>query len=221
MRARRARRVVALIDEIHAATGACRILDLGGTETYWDIVDHEFLKSRKVTITLLNLSEVRLTDNSGLFVAAAGNACDLSEFSDASMDLVHSNSVIEHVGQWPQMKAMATEMRRVGVAYYLQTPYYWFPIEPHYFGVMLHWLPFPWRVKIATRMSLGNWPRARSVDEAVMAQQAAQLLDEAMLRALFPDARICAERWFGLTKSLIAIRELRWHQRSGARAERS
>lgn len=59
------------------------------------------------------------------------------------------------------------------------------------------------------RMLLGNWPRARSVDEAVRAQQAAQLLDATMMQALFPDAELHRERWFGLTKSLMAIRRAR------------
>lgn len=206
LRAKRARRLMTLIDEVHAAKGSCRILDVGGTERYWSIFDPAQLRRRNVSITLLNLDRVELKDRGGLFVSVVGDGCDMQEYPPASFDLVHSNSVIEHVGLWPAMQAMAGEVRRVGRAYFVQTPYYWFPIEPHYFGVMLHWLPLSWRVKLALRMRLGNWPRASSVAEAVEAQQSAQLLDVTMMRALFPDARLHRERWFGLTKSLMAIR---------------
>lgn len=209
LRARRARRLWELIEEAHAARGGCRILDVGGTETYWSAFDLERLRRLGVSITLLNLERVEPKDRSGLFESVAGDGRDLRAFSPASFDLVHSNSVIEHVGLWPDMQALAGEIRRVGRAYFVQTPYYWFPVEPHYFGFMLHWLPLPWRVRLAMRMSLGNWPRARSVDEAVRAQQAAQLLDATMMQALFPDAELHRERWFGLTKSLMAIRRAR------------
>lgn len=206
MRARRARRIAELVDECNTATGRCHILDLGGTARYWRVLPVEFLRSRNVRITLLNLQAETVDGDPDLFESVAGDACNLSCFASGSFDLVHSNSVIEHVGSWQAMQAMADEMRRVGRAYYLQTPYFWFPIEPHYFGFMLHWLPLSWRVKLAMRMRLGHWPRARSVGEAVIAQQAAQLLDATMLRALFPDAIVHRERWLGLTKSLVAMR---------------
>lgn len=59
------------------------------------------------------------------------------------------------------------------------------------------------------RMSLGNWPWARSVDEAVRALQTAQLLDATMMQALLPDAELHRERRLGLTKSLMATRRSR------------
>jgi len=209
MRARRFSHIAALIDECHASAGRCRILDLGGTRRYWNALPKHYLRSRGAHVTLLNLQPPTHETDDEQFFSVAGDATDLSRYEAASFDLVHSNSVIEHVGFWPAMQAMAEEVRRVGRAYYVQTPYFWFPVEPHYFGLMLHWVPLSWRIKLAMRMSLGNWPRARTVDEAVRAQQAAQLLDATMMRALFPDADLHSERWFGLTKSLMAIRRAR------------
>ena len=207
MRAKRAKYIISMIERIHIDRGRCRILDVGGTSNYWNIISSDWLLSKDVKITLLNLSAHQLRDDQQiLFDSIAGDARDLSVFPDAEFDIVHSNSVIEHVGLWGDMKLMAAEVRRVGRAYYVQTPNFWFPIEPHYFFPVLHWLPLAWRVKIALRVALGNWPRAASVDEAMTAQQAAILLDSRAFEALFPDAKMHKERFFGLAKSLIAIR---------------
>ena len=34
-------------------------------------------------------------------------------------------------------------MRRVAKQYYVQTPYKWFPIEPHFLTPLVHYLPKP------------------------------------------------------------------------------
>ena len=46
----RSRRVVALIEAIHAEKGAVRIIDLGGEANYWRLFDLDLLKSRNVMI---------------------------------------------------------------------------------------------------------------------------------------------------------------------------
>ena len=56
--------------------------------------------------------------------------------------------------------------------------------------------------------TLGFWPRQTDVGEAMKWIQMAVLLDKRQLQHLFPDARIVAERFFGLTKSLYAIRKI-------------
>jgi len=207
MRARRSQAFVTLIEASFQRRGECRILDVGGTVNYWNILPRDFLLSRNVRIVLQNLTATPLAPQAAqIFESVAGNACSMPEFTDAQFDLVHSNSVIEHVGLWPQMCAMAKEVRRIGRAYYVQTPNYWFPIEPHYLVPFLHWLPFPLRIQLSLRMRMGTWPRSRDVDQAVSAQQAAILLNARMMRALFPDARHEKERVLGLPKSLLAIR---------------
>lgn len=185
---------------------AFRVLDVGGTYQYWSSVPTSFLNEFDIEIILLNLTVYPLPQDARRFKSIAGDACNLVGMEDKSFDLVHSNSVIEHVGNWSRMRQMAMEMSRVGHAIYIQTPYFWFPIEPHFLMPFLHWLPLSIRCKVAMSMRMGNWPKAKNFEEAIAAQQSAVLLDKRMMESLFPDAEIRFERLFLLPKSLIATR---------------
>ena len=200
-------RITSLVEDTFNRYGRCRILDLGGTYIYWSIFPKDWLEKYNVTITLLNLEAIPLPkEASERFESVIGNACELTRYEAKEFDFVHSNSVIEHVGNWTDMCSMASESNRVGMAYYHQTPYFWFPIEPHFLCPFLHWLPMPIRVKIAKSVALGHYPKAVSVDEAMRAQTSAVLLDKSMMRSLFVGASIEFERFFGLPKSLVAFK---------------
>ena len=62
-------------------------------------------------------------------------------FPDKSFDLVYSDSVIEHVGDWEHQIQFALESRRCGRPYYVQMPYRWFFFEPHLLTPFVHWFP--------------------------------------------------------------------------------
>ena len=119
-----------LIEQVVQRRDRCRILDIGGTHTFWrtwqDLIDW-----RVVQITCLNLPGDG-TDPPGNQVRMLhGDARAMPQFADQSFDICFSNSVIEHVGLWPDMAAMAAEIRRIAPAYLVQTPNFWFPVEPH------------------------------------------------------------------------------------------
>src|SRR5690554_5132707 len=101
------------------------ILDVGGTEEFWQ--DKDITKNRRVRITLLNLKkeEVSLPN----LRSAAGNATNLAEFPDGFFDLVFSNSVIEHLYTFENQQLMAKEIQRVGKRYFVQTPNKYFFLE--------------------------------------------------------------------------------------------
>jgi SAM-dependent methyltransferase len=67
-------------------------------------------------------------DYPGPFVQA--DATDRLPFDDGAFDLAYSSSVIEHVA--PERRAaFAREVRRVARGWWVQTPAYSFPVEPH------------------------------------------------------------------------------------------
>ncbi len=202
-RAGRFRRLQALIDDIIAREGRCRIVDIGGTRYYWDIAE-DFVASRPVEITLVNKAPSDRAD--GKFTVVDGDATDLSQFGNQAFDLVHSNSVIEHVGDWAAMKKMASEVARLAPAYYVQAPNFWFPIEPHFRCAFFHWLPEQIRYRLVMTFALGFSERKETADDAMARVQSARLLDGGQMRALFPDAELYAERVAGLAKSFIAVR---------------
>jgi hypothetical protein len=203
-RERRFARIAAIIDRIIAEKGYCRIADIGGAKYYWDIVDG-FVASRPLEITLINPYEPAAT--AGKFRYVAGDATDLRSIDDLSFDLVHSNSVIEHVGDWRKMLAMAANVRRLAPSYYVQTPNFWFPYEPHFRCLFLHWLPEQIRYRLVKRFALGFADAKETVDAAMERVQSARLIDAGQMRALFPDAGIVPERFCGLAKSWIAVRD--------------
>ncbi len=202
-RRRRFSPFVSLVDEVLSTQETCRILDIGGDRDYWADVE-DMLGQRRWHVTLLNLTTSPVEDSR--FASIAGDARDISSYADMSFDLVHSNSVIEHVGAWRDMKAMAQEVRRLAPRYFVQTPYFWFPVEPHNSTFFFHWMPELIRVSLLMRRPRGRWGQAPDVDTAMRQIQSAVLLDRRMLATLFPDATIHRERIFGLTKSLVAIR---------------
>lgn len=202
---RRARlaRFLAIVDEIVAAQGRCRVLDIGGNVEYWQGLE-DLWRDRPVHFTLVNLTAETAPD--GRFVCLSGNACDLSQFGDNAFDVVHSNSVIEHVGLWSSQRRMAQEVRRLAPRYFVQTPNFWFPFEPHFRLPFIHWLPDACRTAIVMRHACGFYPRACCVDEAWQIVEDARLLSAKAMSVLFPDATIERERFGFVTKSLVAVR---------------
>jgi SAM-dependent methyltransferase len=117
-----------------------------------------------------------------------GDARELP-FDDGAFEIVFCNSLIEHV-EPVDRQAVADEIRRVGVRYFVQTPNRGFPIEPHF---MLPLVQF--------------WPvRARDWLHRHFGAGYVRLLDSTEFTSLFPDAQIHRERFWGLTKSLMAVR---------------
>ena len=207
MRRRRAADLRLLIENCFRRKGTVSIIDMGGEAKYWNILGEDYLKQHRVAITLVNKSEENLPDNPNpaLFTTVIKDCCSLS-YEDQSFDIAHSNSVVEHLMDWEHMRAFAEQTRRVARDYFVQTPSFWFPIEPHFKAPFFHWLPEPVRIGLVMRRRFGTHPRATSVDTAMGFVQNVRLLDRRQFVDLFPDGRIVREKIAGLTKSFVAIR---------------
>lgn len=178
-----------------------RILDVGGTNQYWE--RRGWAGRRDVQITTLNLAaEEQRHEN---IQPLKGNAIDLSQFVNHSFDVVFSNSVIEHLFNIENQRRMALEVQRVGKAIWIQTPIFWFPIEPHFHVPGWQWMPVGPRVAMLRRWTCG-WQgpcpdpvRSRQLVDEI------RLLTAKELRTMFPGATLIPERFCGLVKSWTVV----------------
>jgi SAM-dependent methyltransferase len=174
------------------------ILDVGGTSGFWEAID---FSKQDVEIIVLNLQPSPVSLPGYRYVT--GDARDLSAFPDQSIEIVYSNSVIEHVGGPDEQARMAREIRRVGKRYFVQTPNYRFPVEPHFVFPGFQYLPLAVRAFLLTNFRLGWFERERDWDRAMEAVGSIRLLKKEELTKLFPEGRFYEERLFGLAKSFM------------------
>ena len=181
--------------------GRVKILDLGGTDKFWRATT--LLSDPRFGVTLLN---VDFGGNSWSRVEhVQGSACDIP-FPDKSFDVVYSNSVIEHVGGQKQQQRMAEEIVRVGERYFVQTPNYFFPIEPHFLFPGFQFLPPTIRARMLHQFNLGWYKREQSISKAREVVDSIELLKRQHFANLFPGAKIYDEKILGMTKSFVAYK---------------
>lgn len=209
MRRRRSAPLMKIISDLHQAHRTVRLLDVGGRKVYWNILPSEFLKANDVKVTVLNLPGELTGEDDETFTHVAGDACNMPQYGDRHFHLVHANSVIEHVGGWSNVQRFASEVRRVSQALWIQTPNFWFPVEPHYVCLFLHWMPRPLQEWVLLNFALGHKRAKASSIEAAIAEvdRIPRLLNKRAYRILFPDCQILNERFFGFTKSIVAVRK--------------
>jgi hypothetical protein len=206
-RTKRAIALLHLIEKNYQDHGSVNIADIGGTEKYWNIIPDDFLEKNYVNITLVNLPGSVFVQNNPRFNYIEADGCDLKQFADKSFHIAHSNSVIEHVGNWNRMVSFAREISRIAFSYFVQTPNFWFPIEPHFMVPFFHWMPKPIQITLVMNFDLGQGKKALSVKEAARTVASIRLLKENEFCELFQDALIEPEFLFCLKKSFVAIKE--------------
>lgn len=174
-----------------------RVLDVGGYSYYWD-----YLPARP-RVVIVNLDLPADPDPRFDWVSADARALP---FRDGAFEVAFSNSVVEHIPGDENRAAYAAEIQRVADGYYVQTPYRWFPVEPHLMTPLIHFLPRTWQRPLLRRCTvwgLLHKPTPEGCDEFL---RDIQLLDVAALRRLFPGATVWKERFLGLLKSISAVR---------------
>lgn len=177
------------------------VIDLGGTVESW-------LRApvRPRCVHVVNLEPPPAT--MPVWIRAdQGDACNLpSSIRDSTYDLVFSNSVIEHVGGHVQRQRFTDAVHKLAARHWVQTPYRYFPIEPHWLFPGFQFLPLTVRAELSR-----HWPLVHSQSsshaEGLSAAMSVELLSKSEMRHYFPTSKLYSERIVGVTKSLIAVKE--------------
>ena len=140
------------------------------------------------------------------FSFVIGDARDLSRYPDQSFDLVFSNSVIGHVGDFLEQRRMAREIQRVGRRYFVQTPNHGFPVDWRTLVPFFHFLSPRLQAWCFERMAVGTYPRAADRDKATELAHRIRNVRRYEIPDLFPGATVRNELVFGFTKSFMIHR---------------
>lgn len=139
------------------------VLDVGVSAL--DIAEENYFLDRypypdQITaVGIDDVSDLRDRYPSVTFRQADGRALP---YADDSFDVVHSNAVVEHVGDREQQRIFISELVRVArTGGFVTTPNRWFPIEAHTRAPFLHWLPRSAFVHVLKRTGrvpvVGDW----------------------------------------------------------------
>jgi hypothetical protein len=170
-----------------------RVLDLGGSPRFWRTAP-----ARPASVTTVNLTPA--DDDEPWLTHVVADACE--SLGLGQFDLVFSNSLIEHVGGHYRRQQLADVVISSAPWFWVQTPYRYFPVEPHFVVPAMQFMPLGLRTAIASRWHAG--PQRRSALAAEQMVQSIELIGIRQLRSYFPHSRIVVERVGGLPKSIVA-----------------
>jgi hypothetical protein len=181
--------------------GEMSVIDLGGRADSW-------LRApvRPARVHVVNLEDHGANgDTPDWITGELGDACELPDRLKGDYDLVFSNSVLEHVGGHERRLRFADAVHELASRHWVQTPYRYFPVEPHFLFPGFQFLPLAARVGIVRRWPLVHTPpedRATALRVAMWVE----LLSRTEMATYFPDSIVRAERLGGFAKSLIAVK---------------
>ncbi len=180
-----------------------RILDVGGSDYHWR--NSDFINNKNFYITIVNteLQNVKEFRNMSFIKR---DVEDLGIFDNQEYDIVYSNSLLEHLNTFDKQMSVADEIQRIGKHYFVQTPNYYFPIEPHFLFPFFQFMPDPLKTKLIMRYRLGWFEKEKDEYKAKEIALSIRLLKEKELLKLFPGANIYFEKYLLMNKSFIAYK---------------
>jgi hypothetical protein len=177
-----------------------RVLDLGGRPNFW--ANSGVAPAQLICLNLEPRPAVGLPAWSSY---VQGDACDPPDaLRHERFDLVISNSVIEHVGGWHQRQRFAEVVHEYAPRHWIQTPYRYFPVEPHWLFPGMQFLPLWARTIVVKRWPYGYF-HTSDPDAAIDLAMSVDLLSLTEMKVLFPGSELWRERFCGLVKSVVAI----------------
>lgn len=176
-----------------------RVLDLGGWLSSWRAVS-----GRPAEVVSVNL-QPQADEPDAWGTSVVGDACEPPAWLlRESFDLVYSNSLIEHVGGHQRCTALAEVVHAAAPHHWVQTPYRYFPVEPHWLFPGMQFLPARAQALVAEKWHFGfmSSTASSSVEDVL----SVSLLSVTEMRHYFPSSEIVADRFLGVTKSIVAVR---------------
>jgi hypothetical protein len=134
----RRKRVRRFIETFHIDEKT-KILDLGGEPYFWQNFPI------KCKIYCLNIHEMKSGLDNIITIRYDGNNIP---FPNKYFDIVHSNSVIEHVGCFNSQMHFSKEIQRAAKNFWVQVPYCYFFWEPHDFFPFFQFMPSNFKILI-------------------------------------------------------------------------
>jgi Methyltransferase domain len=177
-----------------------RILDLGGSDYHWR--NSVFRNNKDYHITVINTENQNTKDFTNICFIKK-DVRDLEFFDDKEYDIVYSNSLLEHLNNFEEQKKMGDEVKRIGKHYFIQTPNYYFPVEPHFLFPFFQFLSDDAKTWLVSKYKLGWFMKQ---DDKVKARELAtsvRLLKKNELKKIFSDGKIYNEKFFFLNKSFV------------------
>jgi hypothetical protein len=185
-----------LFMELMKPTVSTLILNVGATGTMTGLPDQlegSYPYPNSITGGGINLSEVQ--DYRRSFPrsrAVVFDGCALP-FRDKSFDVVYSNAVLEHLPGADLVRRFAAEVQRVGKGWFVTTPNFWYPFDPHYHLPFIQLLPQDHQRQFV--LKLGRVP-----------YDYLHLFSRRELRKLFPTSEVIGCRVTFYPETLIAYR---------------
>ena len=192
----REKRFLFFLKKINKMQKPVTILDIGGKINFWE--NRDLAGNNEYKITIVNIEkETSIYSN---IHCEIGDATNLNKFNTKSFNIVHSNSVIEHLYNFNNQSKMASEIIRVGQKHIVQTPNKYFFIEPHYLLPFFQFFPdkLKYLILIKTKLSrLKKWDK----NFAKQYIKEIRLLSMKEMKVLFPNSKIYFEKFLGMNKS--------------------
>jgi len=176
-----------------------KILDVGGTEDYWNKINLIFGTNFQPIINNISKDEL----DQGNFSVIVDDCKSLSSIKDNTFDIAYSNSVIEHLSTFEEQQEMADNLKRVSKYYFVQTPAFIFPFEPHFLFPFFHWLPRRIKIWLILHFSLGWFKKCTNKIDAELLVNSIRILKKRELKILFKDAALIKEKFLMMSKSYI------------------
>ena len=187
-------------------TKETRILDVGAEISPNSECNIQFIDcySWKNNVSAINLSSEHISLIKQYYPEVdvrVGDACNLP-WEDKHFDIVYSNAVIEHLGNFERQKKMATEIMRVGKSWFVTTPNRWYPFEFHMRLPFVTWLPRNGYIRFGQVISYNHVKRKYMTG---IRRDSLRLMTDKELKRCFPPSQIIKQRVTFMAEILICV----------------